>query len=169
MRIPSRPRVRRAAGFSLIELVLVVAIILIISAIAIPRFLSSKMRANETGAVSALRSFTAAQVAYQTTYQQGVAPDLQSLGPPPPGDDPSPSRANLIDSLLASGVRSGYVFIYTPVDINGDGTPDSYTLNANPVSPGQTAQKFFYVDQSNLIRFSMDGPAGPTSSPIPSG
>jgi hypothetical protein len=73
----------------------------------------------------------------------------------------------MIDPLLASGIRNGYSFVYNGVDLNGDGTIDVYTVNANPVSPGQTGLRFFYVDQTNVIRQALDGPAGPTSRPIP--
>ncbi len=160
-----RVRAHRPAGFSLIELLIVVAIILTISAIAIPSFLKSKMQANETGAASALRAITTSIVHYQTMFGVGVPATLAALGPS--GGTPTPAAADMIDSALASGIRGGYQFIYSAVDTNGDGQFDTFTINANPTSPGLTGNKYFYTDNTNIIRFSLSGPANNTSTPIP--
>jgi prepilin-type N-terminal cleavage/methylation domain-containing protein len=157
----------RACGFSLIELLIVIVVILVIAALAIPSFLRSKIRANEAAAVAALRAITTAQVSYQTTYQQGFAPSLDVLKPPPPGTPPGPGAADLIDSVLAGGVRHGYNFLYAPIDSDGNGQPDSYTVNANPVLVGRTGDKYFYVDQTNVIRENIGGPADASSPPVP--
>jgi prepilin-type N-terminal cleavage/methylation domain-containing protein len=160
---------RRTArrGFSLIELLIVIAVILVIAAIAIPRLLRSKMVANETSAVASLRTFASVHVTYESTYRQGYAPALAALGPPPPGTPVSFTNAGLIDQLLASGTKSGYTFIYNPVDVNGDGKIDVYTLNANPTVPGQTGDRYFFVDQTNVIRFNIGSPATASSTPVP--
>ena len=160
-------RLRRAAGFSLVELLIVIAVMLIIASIAIPRLLRAKMSANEVAAASALRSVCTVQVNYESTYSQGFAPSLSALGPPPAGSGPSATKADLIDSVLASGIRNGYNFVYVAIDNGGTGKPDSFTINANPISPGQTGEKYFYVDQTNVIRYTFSGPAGPSSPPIP--
>jgi type IV pilus assembly protein PilA len=154
-------------GFSIIELLIVIGIILIISALAIPSLLHSKMAANEADAVSSLRTIATVEVSYATTYGNGFAPTLTSLGIPPSNVPVGPSHADMIDAMLASGIRNGYAFVYNGVDLHGDGTIDNYTVNANPISPGQTGQSFFYVDQTNVIRQSLGSPAGPTSQPIP--
>jgi prepilin-type N-terminal cleavage/methylation domain-containing protein len=154
-------------GFSLIELLIVIAVILVIAAIAIPRLLRSKMVANETSAVASLRTFASVHVTYESTYRQGYAPSLAALGPPPAGTAVSASNAGLIDQALASGVKSGYTFIYNPVDTDGNGQIDVYTLNANPQVPGQTGDRYFFVDQTNVIRFNVGSPASATSQPIP--
>ena len=160
-------RPRRAAGFSLIELLIVIAVMLIIASIAIPQLLRSKMSANETAAASALRSICTVQVNYESTYSQGFAPSLGALGPPPAGSGPSATNADLIDPVLASGIRNGYNFVYVAIDNGGTGRPDAFTVNANPISPGLTGQKYFYVDQTNVIRYSLGGVAGPGSAPVP--
>src|SRR3979490_3091918 len=98
-------------GFSLIELLIVVAIILIIAAIAIPNLLRSKMASNEAATVAALRTINTSSVAYSTTY--GQYPDtLGSLGPMS-GTSPTSTTADLIDSALAAGIKSGYNITYT--------------------------------------------------------
>ncbi|SRR5713226_9360327 len=157
---------RIRAGFSLIEVLVVVAIILIIAAIAIPRFLQSKMAANEAAAVHALRVITTAQVTYDSTYNQGFAATLNALGPPPAGSQASALHADMVDEVLASGIRNGYNFVYVAI-ATGGGNPGLYTVNANPVSPGQTGQRYFYVDQSNVIRYALGGSANASSTPVP--
>lgn len=157
--------VRRAQrGFSLIELLIVVGIILVIAAMAVPRFLQSKMKANEANAASALRSITTVQVTYQTTYQQGFSPTLAALGP---GSPATAAAADLIDAQLASGNRHGYTYNYNPIDADGNGQFEAYTINANPVNPGVTGQKYFFVDMTNVVRYSLGGPANAASPPIP--
>ncbi len=156
-----------AAGFSLVEVLVVIAVILIIAAIAIPRLLRSKMSANEAAAASALRSICTVQVTYDATYSQGYAPSLSALGPPPIGSPPTATSSDLIDQVLSSGIRNGYSFVYTPIDNAGTGKPDAFTINANPLSPGQTGERYFYADQTNVIRWALGGPAGPSSPPVP--
>ncbi len=160
-----QPAVRN--GFSLIEVIVVVVIILIIAAIAIPRLLRTKEAANEAAAAHALRVVTTAQVTYDSTYNQGYAPTLAALGPPPAGSQASGIHADLVDQVLGSGIRNGYSFVYVAIDNAGVGKPDAYTVNANPVSPGQTGERYFYVDQTGVIRFALGGPANATSTPIP--
>ena len=153
-------------GFSLIELLIVIAIILVIAGLAIPSFLRSKMRANEAAIAGALRSVTTANETYQSTYAQGYAPNFASLAPPPVGT-PASAAAGLIDPTLASGTRNGYNFIYAAIDTDGNGQFDQYTVNANPVQVGTSGEKYFYVDHTNVIRENLGGPADATSSPIP--
>lgn len=157
----------RGRGFSLLEMVVVVAVLLVIAALAIPNFMRSKIRANEAAAVGAMRTITTAQIGYMTTYQRGYAASLAVLGPPPPAQQPSAAAAGLIDVVLASGLRNGYNFVYAPIDVDGNSQPEAFTLNANPVSPGQTGEKYFFVDQTNVIRESLGGPANVNSPPVP--
>ncbi len=151
-------------GFSLIELLLVVAIILIIAAIAIPNFIRSRIATNEASAVSSCRTINGAEVTYNSLYR-GYSNDLAELGPPG-GGMPTASAAGLIDSVLAAGIKSGYSFIYTP----GPTVPASgvvnYQLNANPSTPGATGIRYFYSDGSGVIRQSTTGVASAASSSV---
>jgi type IV pilus assembly protein PilA len=151
-------RNNKEKGFSLIELLIVVAIILIIAAIAIPNLLRSKMAANEASAVASLRTINTSTVAFSTTYATDPTL-LHDLGP---AATPSSTSADLVDSLLGTAtvpaVKSGYNFTYTPVAA----TPvTQYTLVALPVS-ASTGQRKFYTDQSGVIWQTTDGTV-PTS------
>ena len=153
-------------GFSLIELLIVVAIILIIAAIAIPNLLRSKMAANEASAVASLRTYNTTIVAYQTTYGTMPTTDFSQLGPVTGGGVPSASAADLVDSLLGianPAIKSGYSFTYTPVAA----TPvTQYTILAVPQS-SSTGQRQFFTDQSGVIRQTTDGTTPTvTSQPI---
>ena len=147
-------------GFSLIELLIVVAIILIIAAIAIPNLLRSKMAANEASAVATLRTLNTASISYSTTYG-GYPPNLVSLGPVTAGTPPSSSSADLIDNELAvdPATKSGYTFTYT-------NTAGYYTITANPVTVGVTGQRYFFTDQSGVIRVNTAGVASVSNSPL---
>jgi type IV pilus assembly protein PilA len=143
-------------GFSLIELLIVVAIILIIAAIAIPNLLRSKMAANEASAVGSLRTINTASVAYSTTY--GQYPNaLSNLGP---ATSPTSTTADLIDSALVTGIKSGFVFDFTPGTSN-----QSYSITADPQS-SSTGQRHFYSDQSGVIRVDTAAQATSSSSPL---
>jgi type IV pilus assembly protein PilA len=151
-------------GFSLIELLIVVAIILIIAAIAIPNLIRSKMAADEASAVASLRSYNTSIVSYSTTYGTDPA-TLNSLQP---GSPPSSTAADLVDNLLApaSGTpqKNGYTFVYAP----GATTPvTTYTIIASPVS-NTSGQRLFFTDQSGVIRQTTDG-STPTATSTPIG
>ena len=152
-------------GFSLIELLIVVAIILIIAAIAIPNLLRSKMAANEASAVASLRTYNTSIVAYSTTYQTVPATGLGQLGP---ASTPSSTAADLVDSLLGSAtpVKSGYSFTYSAGTAQ-NGIVYSYTIIAVP-SNSSTGQRKFFTDQSGVIRQTTNG-STPTASSTPIG
>ena len=154
-------------GFSLLELLIVVAIILVIAAIAIPNFLRSRMAANEASAVQNLRNITTAQVVYSTTYGIGYSAQLAHLGPTPGNPvATSPTNAGLIDDVLAAGAKSGYNFTYNATDADGDGNREAFTITAVPSNPGSTGQRRFFSDQSGIVRADIAGPADVSSTPI---
>jgi type IV pilus assembly protein PilA len=157
-------RSKRSAGFTLIELLIVVAVIMVIAGIAIPNFIRSKMRANEAGAVSNLRTITTASVVYTTTYGSGFASSLAALGGNPA--TPSASQAGLIDSVLSSGVKSGFIYTYSVLATDANGNAQAFSVIADPVTPGTTGDRHFYTDQSAVIRQNLTATAGPSDPPI---
>ena len=162
----ARPKLwqTKEGGFSLIELLIVVAVLLIIAAIAIPNFVRSKMRANESAAVQNMRIITTANVVYLTTYGIGFAEDLTKLGGNLVIVDSN--NAGLIDSVLASGTKSGYIYTYTVLVRDPASHPVSYSVTATPTTIGVTGDRYFYTDQTAIIRQSTTGTAGPTDAPI---
>ncbi len=148
---------KKQKGFSLIELLIVVAIILIIAAIAIPNLIRSKMAANEASAVASLRTINTGEVTYNNTYPNTFA-TLAQLGPGGATcTTPSSTTACLIDNLLANATaaataKSGYIF-------NVAATPTTYTTEAEPATPGSTGTRGFCSDQ-NLVLFYVATGAG---------
>ena len=161
---------RKQKGFSLIELLIVVAVILVIAAIAIPNLVRSRMAANEASAVASLRSINTSQVVYQNTYGAGFATkllDLSDGGTPgncAPSVTPTATAACLIDATLAGGTKSGYTFLYTPVSAGA--VVASYSVNADPTTSGSSGQRHFFTDQTNLIRVNATAAASNTDPPI---
>ena len=152
---------RKQKGFSLIELLIVVAIILIIAAIAIPNLLRSKMAANQASAVGSLRTLNTACIAYSTNYNQFPAA-LTNLGHMASGGTASSTSADLIDSVLALGTKSGYTFVSTAGSLN-----QSYSITATPITAATTGQNMYYTDQSGVIRVNTSGSgANSASTPI---
>ena len=152
-------------GFSLIELLIVVAIILIIAAIAIPNLLRSRIAANQASAVGSLRTINTAAITYASTYNAGYPTTLSALQPPAVGANPTATAAGLVDSVLASGSKSGYAFVYTAGAAVG-GRIDTYTLNANPTTPGTTGTNYYFTDQSGVIRQNSTAAASASDSPL---
>ncbi len=158
---------RKQKGFSLIELLIVVAIILIIAAIAIPNLLRSRIAANESSAVGSIRSINTANVTYSSTYPNlGFAPTMAALG----GANPctaGPATGCLIDQVLAgatvaTSAKSGYFFTYT---VPG-GTPEVlYAVVGDAAVQNQSGQRSFFSDQSGVIRFKAVGPGAASTDP----
>jgi type IV pilus assembly protein PilA len=157
-------RVRRESGFTVVELLVVISIILIIAAMAIPNFLRARLVANEAAAVGSCRTVNTAELTYLAYYQRGYSSTLAQLGPPASGPVTS-AAADLIDSILAGGQKSGYVFTYTASSLTA-GMYSNYSLQANPTIPDATGTRYFYTDPSGVIRMNVGAAAGPSSSPV---
>ena len=134
---------RRIAGFSLIELLIVIAIILIILAMALPKLNKARMQAFETGAIKAITTIHTAQAQYYSQFGK-YATTLVELGPPTSGNA-NASAADLVSSDLSTGEKGGYKYAM-------QATPEGYTINANPTAFNNTGSRTFYSDQSLTIR-----------------
>src|ERR1035438_1950906 len=125
---------KSAQGFSLIELLIVVAIILIIAAIAIPNLLRSRIAANQASAVGSLRTLNTAEITYSSTYNVGFTGHMNNLQPPAAAANPTSTAAGLIDSVLALGSKSGYSFTYSPGPTDTTGRINTYSFTAVPIT-----------------------------------
>ena len=138
-------------GFTLVELMITVAIIAILMAFSIPIISNARMSTNEGSAVSSIRTLTSANTTYRIRFgtYAGVLGDLNSAG--------------IIDGVLAKAVaspgKSGYRFIYSR-------SGDSWELEAQPVAPGVSGQRFFYADVSGVIRSADQVAADSNSKPL---
>jgi len=139
-------------GFSLIELLIVVGVLLILAAIAVPNLMKARRSANEASAVASLRAIASGQLAYRDT--QGMFTNIIGL-----------NQEKIIDDVLLSGTKSGYDFVTAP------GTMPSleFTATAAPVVPSgiaATGNRYFFVNQDQVIRFEIGTAADSTSSPL---
>jgi type IV pilus assembly protein PilA len=157
-------------GFSLIELLIVVAIILIIAAIAVPNFLQAKITANQASAASTVRTLNSAAATYSSTWTVGFPPSLSALGSS--GAAVSCSGAQLVDNLIAAAPnqKSGYTFAYNPQGPANAGPPagcaagySSYLITAMPRSV-YTGTQSFCSDEAMVLHYSSTGAAVATSA-----
>jgi prepilin-type N-terminal cleavage/methylation domain-containing protein len=147
---------RRDRGFSLIELLIVIAIILIILAIAVPKLGSARMNASEMAVYKELQTINTMQTQYMSQFGKFAA-TLTELGPPTSGG-PGPQAADLIPSSLSSGEKDGYIFTMTA-------TPTGYTVNANPKVYNTTGRRTFYTDQNMTYHQNWSAEPANASSP----
>jgi type IV pilus assembly protein PilA len=153
---------RKQKGFSLIELLIVVAIILIIAAIAIPNLLRARMSANEASAVGSVRSINNAEASYNAVYTNvGFSTSLTALGGTDPCT-PSSSSGCFIDAVLSNGTKSGYSFAVqvgsTPA---ASGLNLSYSTTATPQALGITGSRYFCSFEDFVVRSSSAAIAPP--------
>lgn len=147
----------REKGFSLIELLIVVAIILVIAAIAIPNLLRSRIAANEASAVSGMRAITTAQHAYAAAYPDiGYSCSLTELGPASGGGAATSTSADLLDPVISTGQKSGYNFALANC---GSIPRANYDSTAVPTSVGSSGQRAFCSNGTGIIRYAADGVA----------
>jgi len=158
------PRAARANGFTLMELLIVMAIIAILMLIAIPTVGSLKKKANELSAHKSIQTLITAENMYESNYPtNGYACSLAALGGDPKTGAPSATAAQLIPSDLATGLKSGYIFNITNCSkINAGGTDriTGYTITAIPQTVGSTGDRAYCSDQSGIVKFD---PAGGTN------
>ena len=143
-------------GFSLIELLIVIAIILVLITVAVPQYQKAQMFAREMAASKATQTIQTVEVMYQSQYGH-FATTLRELGPPDSGAS-SAASAGLISGALASGTVGGYKFTLT-------GTADTYAIGAAPVAYGSSGVKSFYLDQTGFLRVSESQEPATATSP----
>jgi type IV pilus assembly protein PilA len=151
---------KRQAGFTLLELMIVVTLIIIIAAIAIPSITNAKINANEASAVASIRAINTAEVSYMAAYG-GYADSLTNLG----GAEPcakSSATACLLDQSLAGGTKSGYNFVAVGGGA-GNGMSTSYVASAAPVVFDHTGKRLFCSTDKNVIRVDLN--AGGSTTP----
>lgn len=157
-----RPAGRTQRGYSLLETLVVVSIIMIIAGMAIPNVLQFKMTATEASAVESVRTLNQACSLYR--MEHGVYPAaIQDLNT---GGATTSSSTDPVDSALASGLKGGYSFSYKATSVDSSGNVQSYSITAEPVSRGATGEKGFYADDSGPIRVNPTGTATVASPPI---
>lgn len=150
-------RNRRQRGFSLIELLIVIAIILIIVTIALPRLGRMRMSAQEMAAISHIKTIHTAQAGYFSQFGK-YADTLEKLGPSPSGA-PSPDGADLLPGDLSDGDKGGYKFQVTK-------TETGYAVSAEPTQFGTTGSRTFYSDQSMSVRENYGAEMATAESPL---
>ena len=156
---------QRERGFTLIELVIVLGIILVIAAVAIPSVIGAKIKANETSAIAAIKTIETAQASYETTYPTlGYASSLAELGGPD-SCKPAPENACLIDEVLTDGEKSGYVFTVVS-NRPARGAATSYVVAAAPLNYNRTGARRFCATEKNLVRWDKNT-EGSTTPPTP--
>ena len=164
----SRPTRVERNGFTLMELLIVIAIILILMLMAIPTIGSLTKKGNETSAINSVQTITKAEIQYQSTYPaNGFACTLPALAGDPAAGAPSPAGAQILQGDLPSGYKSGYTFTLTctnKVTIDGTDRSNGYTVTAVPQTVGKSGDRGFCSDQYGIIKYDAAGGTNCTQS-----
>lgn len=145
---------RRTSGFTLIEMMVVVAIIAILSAIALPNLLRNKVQTNETSAIENLRQVCVAQVSHHNSHESfGDFASLISVAD-------GPGTAFLNNSWAEGVVKNGYTFTMPQADAG------NFICYATPVTVGVTGNRYFRIDTSGVVRYSTSGQPAATDPPV---
>jgi type IV pilus assembly protein PilA len=156
---------RRQNGFSLLELLIVVSVILIVTAIAVPNIIRAKISANESSAVSTIRQISNAELSYHISYSQiGYAPDLKSLGGPLTCS-PSPTTACVLDTAVTSGTKSGYQFFAAGFASGGTAINNQFVASSAPTTFSKTGVRNFCIATDDGSVRARQGTAGGTPAP----
>jgi type IV pilus assembly protein PilA len=152
---------RQPNGFTLMELLIVIAIILILMLMAIPTFGTLKKRANDLSALNSIKTINSAEIQYESTYPaNGYACSLTALGGDPSAGPPSPSAAQIIEGNLTTGFKSGYIFKIghcTKVTANGTDRVTGYEVTAVPQTVGKTGDRGFCSNETGIIKYDPTG------------
>jgi type IV pilus assembly protein PilA len=154
-------RGRQPNGFTLMELLIVIAIILILMLMAIPTFGTLKKKANDLSAINSIQKINQAEIQYESTYPaNGYTCSLAALGGDPSTGAPSPASAQIIQGDLTSGFKSGYKFTIgncSKVTQNGTDRITGYQVTAVPETVGKTGDRGFCSDESGQIKYDPTG------------
>jgi hypothetical protein len=125
-----------------------------------------QMAANQASTVGSLRTLNVAAITYASTYNVGFPPGLAALRPPDGQGTPTADTAGLVNPVLAAGKKDGYIFTYRPGEKDSTGRINTYTIHADPITPGTTGTIHFFTDQSGWIRMEINKPANEQSPRI---
>ncbi len=163
-----KQQANRELGFSLIELLIVVSVILVLAVIAVPNLLRSKIAANEASAVGTVRQISTAEMSYSNAYPAvGFSPDLTSLGGPVAGCTPAPANACILDTVISAGSKGGYKFFAAGFAPSGL-INTSFVASSAPQNFNTSGVRLFCIaTDDGLVRSKTGGPGAVPAPDVP--